>query len=66
MAKFIKIITKSDGAYIRSWIAADRIVQISQNSITQEGNDEGTCVFVDGTTMPIVAVSKTIDSINQL
>jgi len=65
MKKFIKITTRKDDATVRSWIDADRIVQLWQNSITQEGQNEGTAVLADGTTISIIAFNETIDSLNK-
>jgi len=65
MKKFIKITTRKDDAIVRSWIDADKIVQLSQNSITQEGQNEGTIVFADGTKITIIAFNETIDSLNK-
>lgn len=64
MKKFIKITTRKGDAIVVSWIDADKIVQLSQNSITQGGDNEGTCIFADGTTMPIIDFSATINSLN--
>lgn len=65
MKKFIKVTTRKGESIVRSWIDADKIVQLSQNSITQEGQNEGTLVFADGTTIAIIAFNETIDSLNK-
>jgi hypothetical protein len=66
MKKFIKITTRrsEDGAILRSWINIEEIDYLSQNSITQEGNNEGTCVLSDGKKIEIVDFNATIDSLN--
>lgn len=66
MKKFILITTRKGEAIVRSWIDAEKIVQFSQNSITQQGQNEGSCVFVDGTTIDIIAFGETIDSVYNL
>ena len=64
MKKFIKITTRKDEAIVVSWNDADKIVQLSQNSITQECNNEGTLLWADGTVIPIINFSATIDSLS--
>ena len=64
MKKFVKITTRKDDAIIRAWVDAEKIVQLSQNSITQGGDNEGTCVFADGTTIAIIDFNATIDSLS--
>lgn len=66
MKKFIIIITRKGDAIVRNWVDADKIVQFTQNSITQQGQNEGTCVFADGTTIDIIAFNETIDSLRNL
>jgi len=65
MKKFVKITTREGDAILRNWVDADKIVQLSQNSITQEGQNEGTIRFEDGVTIPIIAFNETIDSLNK-
>ncbi len=65
MKKFIKITTRKGESIVRSWIDADKIVQLSQDSITQGGQNEGTLLFSDGTAIPIIAFDETIDSLNK-
>ncbi len=64
MKKFVKITTRKDGAIVRSWIDSDKIVQLSQNSVTQAGDNEGICVFADGTTIPVIDFNATIESLS--
>jgi hypothetical protein len=64
MKKFITITTRKDGAIVRSWIDSEKIVQLSQNSVTQAGENEGICVFADGTTIPVIAFDETISSLS--
>jgi hypothetical protein len=64
MKKFVKITTRKGESIVRSWIDADKIIQLSQNSITQGGENEGNLVFADGTTIQIIAFNETIDSLN--
>lgn len=64
MKKFIKITTRTEEGIVRSWIDADKIVQLSQNSVTQAGDNEGTCVFSDGKTIPLITFNETLDSLN--
>ena len=63
MKKFIKITTRKDDAIVISWNDANMILQLSQNSITQAGNNEGTLTWSDGTTIPIINFNATIDSL---
>lgn len=64
MKKFVKITTKlSDGNFMRQWIDSDIIVELTQNSATQWGNDEGTLETVNGAVLPIVGFNETIESL---
>lgn len=65
MKKFILITTRKNEDIVRSWVDAEKIIQFSQNSITQQGQNEGVCVFADGTTIDIIAFNETIDSLNK-
>lgn len=64
MKKFVKITTREGEAIVRSWVDVESILQLNQNSITQQGNNEGTCRFYDGTSIDIIAFNETIDSLN--
>jgi hypothetical protein len=64
MKKFVKITTREGDAYIKNWIDSDTILQLVQNSITQEGVNEGTIVFQDGTTKDIISFAETITYLN--
>lgn len=64
MKKFIKITTRTEEGIVRAWIDAEKIVQLSQNSVTQAGDNEGTCVFADGTTISLITFNETLDSLN--
>jgi hypothetical protein len=58
MKKFVKITTRNeDGSILRSWIDQETIAELSQ-TIQQQGDNEGTCEFVDGT---IIAKELRID-----
>lgn len=64
MKKFAKISTRTeDGNVLRSWVDQDKIQQLNQNSATQWGNDEGTCLFIDGTSIDIIGFNETIESL---
>ncbi len=65
MKKFILITTRDGEAIIRNWVSADSIVQLSQNSITEASQNEGTCIFQDGSKISIIAFDQTINSLNQ-
>ncbi len=65
MKKFILITTRDGEAIIRNWVSADSIVQLSQNSITEASQNEGTCIFQDGLKISIIAFDQTINSLNQ-
>ena len=63
MKKFIKITTRNeDGTLVRSWIDQDTVAQLSQHT-QQEGDNEGTCRFVDGSIIELIAYNETIDSL---
>lgn len=63
MKKFVKITTREGEAYIRNWIDIDTILQLIQNSITQEGLNEGTCILTDGTVLQVINFNDTINSL---
>jgi hypothetical protein len=63
MSNFVKLTTRIDEGYLRTWVHADSIVELSQNSATQAENNEGTCEFVDGEIIELVAFNETIDSL---
>jgi hypothetical protein len=64
MGTFVKLTTQAeDGSYTASYVEQSSIKQLSQNGATQAGNNEGTCVFVDGTVIELKAFSETIDTL---
>jgi hypothetical protein len=64
MKKFIKITKRSeDGGIVRSWIDQEIVAQLSQD-IQQQGNNEGTCRFVDGEIIELITFNETLDSLN--
>jgi hypothetical protein len=64
MKKFIKITTRSeDGGIVRSWIDQEQIAQLSQHT-QQQGDNEGTCRFVDGSILELITFNETLDSLN--
>ena len=64
MKKFVKITTRnSDGSIVRSWIDQEQVAQLSQD-IPQQGNNEATCILVDGTIIELIAFNETLDSLN--
>jgi hypothetical protein len=64
MSNFVKLTTRIDEGYLRTWVQADSIVELSQNSATQAGDNAGTCVFVDDTTIDLCQFNETIESLN--
>jgi len=64
MSNFVKLTTQIDEGYLRTWVQADSIVELSQNSATQAGDNAGTCVFVDETTIDLCQFNETIESLN--
>ncbi len=69
MKKFIKITTREGDAIIRSWVDLELVIQLSQNSITQQGLNEGTLVFYNldmckNQEIDIISFNETIDSLN--
>jgi len=65
MKKFIKITTRKDDAILRSWINIEDVAFLTQNSITEEGVNEGFCVFTDGKTANLIAFNETLESLNK-
>jgi len=63
MSNFVKLTTRIEEGYLRTWVNADSISELSQNSATQAENNEGTCEFVDGEIIELVAFNETIDSL---
>jgi hypothetical protein len=68
MKRFIKITVREGEAIIRKWILAEGVIEISQNSITEQGRNEGTLVFDNGAfkseEIKIINFNETIDSLN--
>lgn len=64
MKKFIKITTRNDdGSILRSWIDQEQVAQLSQHT-QQQGDNEGTCRFVDGSILELITFNETLDSLN--
>lgn len=64
MKKFVKITTRNqDGSIVRSWIDQEQVSQLSQHT-QQQGDNEGTCRFVDGSILELIAFNETLDSLN--
>jgi hypothetical protein len=64
MKKFAKITTrKEDGSILRSWIDQEKIAQLSQTS-QQQGDNEGSCEFIDGIVIAIIAFNETLESLS--
>lgn len=64
MKKFVKITTRNeDGSILRTWIDQEKIAQLSQ-TIQQQGDNEGTCEFIDGTIIAIITFNETLDSLS--
>jgi hypothetical protein len=63
MKKFVKITTRnSDGSIVRSWIDQEQIAQLSQHT-QQQGDNEGTCRFADGSILELITFNETLDSL---
>lgn len=62
MTKFVKL-TKllEGGSYERVWIPIENIEFLSQNSVTQEGENKGSCTLVDGQVIELIAFDETLD-----
>ncbi len=70
MKKFVKITTREGEAIIRTWIDLDLVIELSQNSITQQGLNEGTLVYYNNNLakiqeIDIISFNETIDSLNK-
>ena len=64
MKKFVKITTRNeDGSIVINWIDQEEIAQLSQ-TIKQQGDNEGTCRFVDGSILELITFNETLDSLN--
>jgi hypothetical protein len=64
MKKFVKITTRNeDGSILRSWVDQETIAELSQ-TIQQQGDNEGTCEFVDGTIFAIITFNETLNSLS--
>lgn len=61
MANFVKITTRVENGYQRTWINAEAIESLTQNSATQEGNNEGTLTLVDGSQTELIDFNATIN-----
>jgi hypothetical protein len=65
MKKFVKITTRfPDGSIQRTWIGQQEILQLTQNSVTQGGENEGTCELIDGEIIDIIDFNATIESLS--
>jgi hypothetical protein len=65
MVHFVKLTTRNeDGSYTRTWLDQASIKELSQNGVTQAGENAGTAVFVDGTTIELCAFNETLDTLN--
>jgi hypothetical protein len=65
MSNFTKLTTRNeDGSYKRIWLDKSSIKELSQNSATQGGLNEGTCVLIDGTTIELISFNETLDTLN--
>lgn len=65
MKKFVKITLKTDGGnHLKKWVDIDTISELSQNSQTQWGDNEGSIVFTDGAFVDIIGFNETIESLS--
>lgn len=64
MKKFVKITTRNeDGSILRCWIDQEKIAELTQ-TIQQQGDNTGTCGFVSGKLVAIIAFNETLDSLS--
>jgi hypothetical protein len=64
MSHFVKLTTRTeDGNYLREWVEQATIKVLSQNSASQGGSNEGTCEFVDGSVIQLIAFNETLESL---
>ena len=64
MVNFVKLTTRTqEGNYLFKWVHADTIESLSQLTGSQDGNNEGTCVFKDGTQTELINFNETIQSL---
>lgn len=62
--KFVKLTTiAEDGNYLRLWVGANEIQQLSQLTNSQDLENKGTCRFYDGQVLELIAFNETIDSL---
>jgi hypothetical protein len=64
MKKFVKITTRGGEAIIRTWIDVEDIDYLTQDSITQQGLNEGTLVLKNAEVIQLISFNETIDSLN--
>ena len=66
MGHFVKLTTfdEANGSYTRTWLEQSSIKELSQNSVVQAGDNAGTCIFVDGTTVELCTFNETLDTLN--
>ena len=64
MANFVKLTTlTADGNYLRMWVHPESIEQLSQKTNSQDGDNKGTCLLSNGTTIELISFNETLDSL---
>ena len=60
MANFVKITTRIETGYLRTWVRAEEISSVEQLS-TQTGDNEGTVIMADGTNIEAIDLNSTLE-----
>lgn len=64
MGNFVKLTTRTpENNYLFQWVQADTIKSLSQMTGSQDGTNEGTCVFDDGSEIALINFNETIQSL---
>jgi hypothetical protein len=64
MKKFVKLtISTGDGNHIKKWVDIDTIKELTQESASQWGLNQGTCFFIDGTVTEIISFNETLEGL---
>jgi hypothetical protein len=64
MKKFVKLtISTGDGNHIKKWVDVDTIKELTQHSASQWGENQGTCVFTDGSSIDLIGFNDTLEGL---
>jgi hypothetical protein len=64
MKKFVKLTIRTEnGNHIKKWVSTETIETLTQDSVTQWSNNEGTCVFTDGSSIELIGFNETLEGL---